>query len=123
MNYRREAELFLGSPLEQASPGADRKAGMRRLLNSDKCSISRLNWSRDMATVSSQYIEGIKEGRKFFDWWKRDGFDVRELLERNIDSVQRLRDKIAPLYGSKYEIEFFDGELDFYRNQLKKLES
>lgn len=71
-----------------------------------------------MTKVSTQYIEGIKEGRKLLDWWKRDGFDVRALLISNIDSVQRLRDKMAPLANTKHEIEFFDGQLAFFRNQL-----
>ncbi len=73
-----------------------------------------------MAKISAQYIEGIKEGRKLLNWWKRDGFDTRELLATNITSLQQLRDRMAPLANTQYEIEFFDGQLDFYRNQLAK---
>jgi hypothetical protein len=73
--------------------------------------------------ISAQYIEGIKEGRKLLTWWKRDGFFTRGLLVENIASLERLRDRMAPLANTQYEIEFFDGELDFYRNQLKRLDS
>lgn len=72
--------------------------------------------------VGQQYIEGIKEGRKLFDWWKRDGFFTRDLLVDNIASLERLRAKMAPLANTAAEIEFFDGELTFYRNQLKRLD-
>lgn len=73
-----------------------------------------------MAKVSAQYIEGIKEGRKLLTWWKRDGFFSRDLLTENIASLERLRNRLAPLANTAFEIEFFDGQLDFFRNQLKK---
>jgi hypothetical protein len=75
-----------------------------------------------MAKVSEQYIEGIKEGRKLFDWWERDCFDTRALLSSNLESVTALRAKVARFHGSQYEIEFYDGEIAFYENQLKILE-
>lgn len=74
-----------------------------------------------MPTVSAQYIEGIKEGRKLFEWWKRDGFDIHAQLVYNIELTKRVRAKVAPLAHSANEIAFFDGELAFYRGQLEKL--
>ena len=73
-----------------------------------------------MAKVTNQYIEGIKEGRKCLNWWKRDGFYTRALLTENIESLERLRARLAPLANTAIEIEFFDGQLDFYRNQLNR---
>lgn len=74
-----------------------------------------------MATASAQYIEGIKEGRKIFDWSKRDGFFSRAWLAGEITSLERLRAKLAPLANTAIEIEFFDGQIAFYKNQMKKL--
>lgn len=72
-----------------------------------------------MAKVSAQYIEGIKEGRKLLNWWKRDGFLSREIIGENIASLERLRAKLAPLANTAIEVEFFDGQIDFFRNQLE----
>ena len=69
--------------------------------------------------VSAQYLEGIREGRKLLNWWKRDGFLHRDLIAREIESLERLRAKLAPLAYSAGEVEFFDGQIDFFRNQLK----
>jgi hypothetical protein len=71
--------------------------------------------------ISAQYLEGIEEGRKLFDWWKRDNMNLREQLKYNIELTQRVKAKVAVCAYSAGEIEFLDGELDFYHNQLKKL--
>jgi hypothetical protein len=73
-----------------------------------------------MTRVSAQYIEGIKEGRKLLDWWKRDCFDVQSLLLVEIDQLTALRHRVAQLAGSQDEISFFDGQIAFYKNQLKR---
>lgn len=71
--------------------------------------------------VSAQYIEGIHEARKLLNWWKRDGFLSRELVAREVASLERLRTKLAPLAYSAGEVDFFNGQIDFFRNQLKIL--
>ena len=68
-----------------------------------------------MRKVSAQYIAGIKEGRLMLDWWQR------ELVEENIASLVQLRARLAPLANTETEIEFFDGQLDFLRNQLANM--
>ena len=70
-----------------------------------------------MTKVSAQYLEGIKEGRRMTTWAKLDSFYSREWLEDNIISLKLLRLKMAPLANTKREIEFFDGQIDFYVNQ------
>jgi len=71
--------------------------------------------------VSAQYIEGIKEGRAVLNGAKRDSYLTREWLFGEIAAIERLRAKLAPLANTASEIKFFDGQLDFYRNQLKKV--
>lgn len=75
--------------------------------------------------MTSQYLAGIREGRVLFTQLRRDGFtgaELRSLLTDNIASLERLRDRVAPLAGSRGATDCFDGELAFYRNQLSKIE-
>jgi hypothetical protein len=69
--------------------------------------------------VSSFYIDGIREGRSLLNSWKRDGFDVQALLASDIESITRLRDKLARCAYTEHKIEFLDGQLDFFRNQTR----
>ena len=70
--------------------------------------------------ISQQYIEGIKEGRTMFEWWKRDGFLTKAFLEENIASIERLHAKLVPLANTKDELPFLKGQMDFLRHQLKE---
>lgn len=69
--------------------------------------------------VTAQYVEGIKEGRTLFKWWQRDNMLTRELLTREIASLEMLRSKCVPLANSALYVDFFAGQLDFYALQLK----
>lgn len=62
-----------------------------------------------MATVSACYIEGIKEGRKWFDRYGMD--NVLAHLE-NLDSTIRGFAASTPVG------QLLRGERDFWRNQL-----
>jgi hypothetical protein len=69
---------------------------------------------------STQYLEGIKEGRELFNIWKRGGLDIKALLIFHKNETSKLRERLS-LYP-QHEIDFFEGEMDFFRHQLEQLE-
>jgi hypothetical protein len=69
---------------------------------------------------STQYLEGIKEGRELFNIWKRGGLDVKALLILHKEQTRSLRERLSSY--PQHEIDFFEGEMDFFQHQLKQLE-
>ena len=76
-----------------------------------------------MSKVTAIYLEGIQEGRQWLRTARAEGAVTRAMIEREIANVTGLRDRVAPLAGSEGQIGFLDGEVDFYVNQLGRVES
>lgn len=71
--------------------------------------------------VSERYLQGVREGRAVYARWLANNLFKRERLTESIGTLERLIVKLAPLANSERDLPFLQGELDFYRNQLKKV--
>ena len=69
--------------------------------------------------VSARYLEGIKEGRNTLNIGKELGEPIPEWLASNLALTKRLLASVKPLANSALAVDFFQGEIDFYENQLK----
>lgn len=69
-----------------------------------------------MQTVTSTYLDGIREGRSY----------MRTFGPIETNDMKRLRDnaaQVAKMNAGNAVAEFARGERDFWRNQLKKANS
>lgn len=74
-----------------------------------------------MATVSTLYLDGIREGRRLLNTWKAEGILTRNLLEVEITETIELCNRIAGCAYSEQSSDYFNGQIDFFRNQLKTM--
>ena len=66
-----------------------------------------------MQTVTAEYLMGIKEGREISEKYGTEKFNIQERIE-NIKSALKGFSKTSPVG------QMLLGELDFWKNQLKK---
>lgn len=65
------------------------------------------------SAVTAEYIEGIKEGRKFLEKYGTDSVSIQDHID-NLKSTLKGFSKSTPIG------QMLLGELDFWKNQLKK---
>lgn len=79
-----------------------------------------------MPQVSQRYLNGIKEGRESFNLF-RDiciGLPPAGLLahvQKQAADLQSFRDQMSAVAYSAENIEYVDGQIDFMKNQAKRL--
>jgi hypothetical protein len=70
------------------------------------------------ATVTQSYIDGIRDERALFNQCKAQGDNMQETARAALANI------IATKAGFTGEVgEYLNGARDFWRNQLKKMES
>ena len=71
-----------------------------------------------LQTVSSSYLDGIREGRELLKVWQAEGpVDVPALARASLVTLDRL----CRQYGAQSPVgQMLRGERDFWRNQIKK---
>ena len=75
-----------------------------------------------MPIINSRYLDGVKEGRATLNLQKTAGVPLLpSSVAETITDLTRLREHVAACAYSAGNIEFLDGELDFWRGQAKRL--
>lgn len=79
-----------------------------------------------MAQVSQRYLDGIREGRESFTllcsfFIGLTGHKRAEAIQRQIDTLVSFRGKMAQLAYSSDNVEYVDGQIDFMKNQARRL--
>lgn len=71
-----------------------------------------------MQTVSSSYLDGIRDGRALLRSWQAEGLsDVTELARASLVTLA----STCAMYDAQSPVgQYLRGERDFWRNQLKK---
>ena len=71
-----------------------------------------------MQTVTSSYLDGIRDGRALLKAWQAEGpVDVLALASASIDTL----DRTCRQFDAQSPVgQYLRGERDFWRNQLKK---
>lgn len=64
-----------------------------------------------MSQVTQEYLDGIREGREYFNRFKPDLFDMHSIMA-NIELTLRRR-------FSREVSDVLKGERDFWKNQIK----
>ena len=77
-----------------------------------------------MPIIDSRYLDGVKEGRATLNLQKAAGVPPTKAgVAETIADLERLREHVAACAHSADNIEFLDGELDFWREQAKALDA
>ena len=77
-----------------------------------------------MPIIDSRYLDGVKEGRATLNLQKAAGVSLSSSsVAETIADLERLREHVAACAHSAGNIDFLDGELDFWRHQAKALDA
>ena len=75
-----------------------------------------------MPIINSRYLDGVKEGRATLNLQKAAGVPLSSSsVAETIADLERFRERAAACAHCADIIEFLDGELDFWREQAKRL--
>ena len=77
-----------------------------------------------MPIIDSRYLDGVKEGRATLNLQKTAGVPPTKAgVAEAIAALERLREHVAACAYSTGNVDFLDGEIDFWREQAKALDA